>query len=80
METNDRRIDAVRLELVNRAGSVNAFGDIETTIAFYRLAIAKKIFTMELNGLMFTVSHRRYLRIVRRLERLGLGIDRFIRS
>jgi hypothetical protein len=62
------------------AEAFQAFENIETAAAFLRLAIAKKIFTMELNRLMLTVSHRRYLRVVRRLERVSRGIDRFIRS
>ena len=36
--------------------------------------------SMVLNRLMFTVSHRPYLRVVQRQERLGLSIDGFIRS
>jgi hypothetical protein len=76
---------ALLLSRLNQNGSpsadaFHAFENLETAIAFYRLAIAKKIFTMELNRLMFTVSHRRYLRVVRRLGRLGLGTERFIRS
>jgi hypothetical protein len=73
------KAEKTRETVVLSGGVIRAFERAEVAVAFCRLVIAKKVLTAELNRLMFSVSHRRYLQVVERLERVSPGIDRFIR-
>ncbi len=74
------KAEEIREAVVLSRGVIRAFERAEVAVAFFRLAIAKKVLTAELNRLMFSISHRRYLQVVQRLERFSRGIDQFMRQ
>jgi hypothetical protein len=49
-------------------------------VAFSELMIVQKELTTELNRLMFSIPHRRYLRVAQRLEHFSPEIDWFMRQ
>lgn len=69
-----------RFEVTLGSTIVRSIGDPDVAFALFALARSKDLLRMELNRLMFSVSYRRYLTVVRGLDDLCPGIDRFIRQ